>query len=59
MGDLKAKVRAVAVEVIIRMHWVSSIKNGYGEQIVELCAEKGVMKGNSLFKRGTWMSEHM
>ncbi|XP_071529497.1 craniofacial development protein 2-like [Panulirus ornatus] len=51
MGDLNAKVSNVAVEGIIGMHGVFSVVNGNGEELVDLCAEKGLMIGNTWFKK--------
>ncbi|XP_071539225.1 craniofacial development protein 2-like [Panulirus ornatus] len=51
MGDLNAKVSNVAVEGIIGIHGVFSVVNGNGEELVDLCAEKGLMIGNTWFKK--------
>lgn len=50
MGDLNVMVSDVEVESITGRHGVFSIKNG-NEQPMEWCAEKGLLNGNSLFKK--------
>ncbi|XP_071512709.1 craniofacial development protein 2-like [Panulirus ornatus] len=51
MGDLNAKVSNVAVEGIIGIHGVFSVVNRNGEEFVDLCAEKGLVIGNTWFKK--------
>ncbi|XP_071547063.1 craniofacial development protein 2-like [Panulirus ornatus] len=51
MGDFDAKVSNVAVEGIIGIHGVFSVVNGNGEELVDLCAEKGLVIGNTWFKK--------
>lgn len=51
MGDLNARVSNEAVEGIIGIHGVFIVVNGNGEELIDSCAEKGLVIKNTWFKK--------
>ena len=61
LGDLNAKIGRVRIEGVTGKYGVGD-KNENGDMLLDLCAEKGLVIGNTLFEhkdihKYTWVGE--